>query len=158
MKHTIALAVALLAAWSLWSGYFVPLLISLGVVSVLVVVVLSRRMKLVDEEGVPLHILPRLLLYAPWLVWEVVKANLDVAKRVLHPGLPIHTMLIKVKAGQRSDLGRVIYANSITLTPGTVSVDIEGETITVHALSKEAADGVLTGAMDARVTKLEGQS
>ena len=158
MKHTIALAVALLAAWLLWSNYFVPLLISLGVVSVFIVVVLSRRMKLVDEEGAPVHLRPRLFLYAPWLVWEVVKANLDVAKRVLHPGLPIHPMLIKVKAGQRSDLGRVIYANSITLTPGTVSVDIEGETITVHALSKEAADGVLTGAMDARVTKLEGLS
>ena len=158
MKYTIALAVALLATWFLWSGYFVPLLISLGVLSVFVVVVLSRRMKLVDEEGVPFHYLPRLVLYAPWLVWEVVKANLDVAKRVLHPGLPIHPMLIKVKAGQRSDLGRVIYANSITLTPGTVSVQIEGETITVHALSKEAADGVLTGDIDARVTKLEGKS
>ncbi len=158
MKHTIALAVALLAAWLLWSNYFVPLLISLGVVSVFIVVVLSRRMKLVDEEGAPFHLLPRLFLYAPWLVWEVVKANLDVAKRILRPGLPIHPMLIKVKAGQKSDLGRVIYANSITLTPGTVSVDVEGETITVHALSKEAADGVLTGEMDARVTKLEGRS
>ena len=158
MKYTIALAVALLAAWFLWSGYFVPLLISLGVVSVFIVVVLSRRMNLVDEEGVPFRYLPRLVLYAPWLVWEVVKANLDVAKRVLQPSLPIHPMLIKVKAGQKSDLGRVIYANSITLTPGTVSVQIEGETITVHALSKEAADGVLTGDMDARVTRLEGMS
>jgi len=158
LKHTIALAAALLAAWFLWSNYFVPLLISLGVVSVFIVVVLSRRMKLVDEEGVPFHLLPRLFLYAPWLVWEVVKANLDVAKRVLRPDLPIHPMLIKVKAGQKSDLGRVIYANSITLTPGTVSVDVDGETITVHALSREAADGVLSGEMDARVTKLEGRS
>ncbi len=158
MKYTIALAAALLAAWFLWSGYFVPLLIALGVVSVFIVVVLSRRMNLVDEEGVPFRYLPRLVLYAPWLVWEVVKANLDVAKRVLQPSLPIHPMLIKVKAGQKSDLGRVIYANSITLTPGTVSVQIEGETITVHALSKEAADGVLTGDMDARVTRLEGMS
>ena len=121
-----------------------------------IVLALARQMGLVDREGVPLHLIPRLPLYALWLLWEVVKANFDVAKRVLHPRLPIHPMLIKVKSSQRSDLGHVIYANSITLTPGTVSVDVEQDTITVHALSKEAAAGVLTGAMDARVTKLEG--
>ncbi len=104
----------------------------------------------------PTHLLPRLLLYAPWLVWEVVKANIDVARRILTPSLPISPRMIKVKAGQQSDLGRVIYANSITLTPGTVSVDVEDDTILVHALTKEAADGVETGEMDRKVTRLEG--
>jgi multicomponent Na+:H+ antiporter subunit E len=80
----------------------------------------------------------------------------DVARRILDPKLPISPRLIKVKATQKRDLGRVIYANSITLTPGTVSVKMDGDEITVHALTREAAEGVETGAMDAKVTRLEG--
>ncbi len=168
MKHTVSLALALLIAWILWSGLTVyvkdgriganPLLVICCVLSIAFVLFILHRMQVVDDEGVPTHLLPRLLLYAPWLVWEVVKANLDVVRRILTPSLPISPRMIKVKAGQRSDLGRVIYANSITLTPGTVSVDVEDDTILVHALTKEAADGVETGEMDRRVTRLEGDA
>ena len=168
MKHTVSLALALLIAWILWSGLTVyvdsdgiganTLLVIWCVLSITLVLVILHRMKVVDEEGAPTHLFPRLFLYAPWLVWEVVKANIDVARRILTPSLPISPRMIKVKAGQRSDLGRVIYANSITLTPGTVSVDVEDSTILVHALTKEAADGVETGEMDRKVTRLEGGS
>ena len=90
------------------------------------------------------------------LLWAIVKANIDVAWRILRPTMPISPRLIEVSAGQSSDLGRVIYANSITLTPGTVSVEMDGGKILVHALTKEAADDVESGDMDRRVTKLEG--
>ena len=85
-------------------------------------------------------------------------ANIDVSRRILDPKLPIRPNFIRVKASQQGDLGRVIYANSITLTPGTVSVDMEADEITVHALSYEGAAEDMSGEMDRRVSALEGKS
>ena len=154
MKDSLILSLTLFAIWLLWSGHFTILLVSFGVLSCLFVVLISLRMGNVDEEAQLLLLLPRLALYLPWLFKEIALANIDVARRVLSPRLPISPRLIKVRASQRGELARVIYANSITLTPGTVSVDMEGDEITVHALSKEAADGVLSGEMDRKVTRL----
>ena len=156
MKHAIGLVVLLAAVWLLWSGHYGLLLLGLGAVSLALVLWLSLRMRIVDEEGAPIHLPLRLLLYLPWLVVEIVKANVDVALRIVRPGLPISPRLIRVRAGQHTDVGRVIYANSITLTPGTVTIDTEGDDITVHALTREAAEGVLSGAMDRRVRRIEG--
>ena len=154
MKHSLILGFTLYAIWLLWSGHYTPLLLSFGAASCLLVVVISWRMRNLDEEGQLLLLVPRLLLYLPWLFKEIMLANFDVARRILSPSLPISPRLIKVRAGQRLELARVVYANSITLTPGTVSVDMEGDEITVHALSKEAADGVLSGEMDRMVCRL----
>jgi multicomponent Na+:H+ antiporter subunit E len=157
LKHLATLSLALFAVWLLWSGYFQnAFLVVLGAISCIVVVLLALRMKLVDAEGVPIEIAWRLLRYAPWLVWQVFLANLHVARRILDPGLPIHPSVIRVKPGQKRDLGRVIYANSITLTPGTVSIDIDENEITVHALTRETASDLESGEMDRRVTRLEG--
>ena len=157
MRHTVTLSIALFATWLLWSGYWdVPLLVILGAVSCVLVVLYSLRLGLVDREGVPIQLAFRLLLYGPWLVWEVAKANWDVARRILDPRLPIRPRVIRVKASQREDLGKVIYANSITLTPGTVSLSLEDDEIVVHALTQEAAAGVETGDMDRKVCWLEG--
>jgi multicomponent Na+:H+ antiporter subunit E len=157
LKHLATLSLALLAVWLLWSGYFQnAFLVVLGAISCIVVVLLALRMKLVDAEGVPIEIAWRLLRYAPWLVWQVFLANLHVARRILDPELPIHPSVIRVKPGQKRDLGRVIYANSITLTPGTVSIDIDENEITVHALTRETASDLESGEMDRRVTRLEG--
>jgi len=157
MKHFIGLAIVLMGAWVLWSWHFTPLLLSFGVVSCIIVLLIARSMGVVDREGAPVDLPPGLLIYLPWLFWEIAKANVDVARIVLHPRLPISPQLIQVRAGQDDDVGRVIYANSITLTPGTVTIDTEGELITVHALTKEAADGVLSGDMDRRVPRLGGR-
>lgn len=158
LKYTISLGLVLFGVWLLWSGHFTPLLLSFGVISCVAVVAIARKMKIVDRESAPVEVTLRALLYLPWLVWEIVKANVDVARRILDPRLPISPRIIKVKAGQRHDIARVIYANSITLTPGTVSIDVEGDEITVHALTEEAARGVESGEMDRRVTHLEGSS
>ena len=157
MRFTIGLALALAAVWLLWSGHYTPLLLGLGAASCAATLAISLRMNIVDQEGAPIGLPPRLLLYLPWLFLEIVKANLHVAARILHPRLPISPRIIRLRAGQSGDLGRVIYANSITLTPGTVSIETEGDTITVHALTAEAEEGVLTGEMDRRVTRLEGR-
>ncbi len=153
--RSLVLAVTLMVVWLLWSGHSEPLLVGFGMFSCLLVVLLSRRMGIVDEETVPVQLgLRPFVRYAPWLVSQIVVANVDVARRILSPKMPIEPALIRVKVTQQGDLGRVIYANSITLTPGTVSVDLEGDTITVHALTSEAAESLGNGQMDGRVTHL----
>lgn len=156
MAHVISLALVSFGFWLLLSGQYVELLFALGVLSVLLVVTIAVRMDVCDREGHPIHLSPKAILYWPWLAWEIVKANLDVACRVLDPRMPIHPSLIRVKASQRSELGKVIYANSITLTPGTVSIDIKRNEIEVHALTREAARGLRRGDMNRRVKDLEG--
>jgi multicomponent Na+:H+ antiporter subunit E len=156
VRYTLILGLVLFGVWLLWSGHFVPLLIGFGVASVVCVLLIVRRMGLLDEESVPAAITLRAALYVPWLAVQVVKSNLDVARRVLSPGLPIAPRMIRVPAEQRSDLGLAIFANSITLTPGTVSVELEDGRILVHALSAEAADDLLSGEMGRRVRGVEG--
>ncbi len=146
-----------MGVWLLNSGHYTLLMIGFGVGSCLFVVFLSLRMGIVDDEAVPVHLIPRAVVYAPWLVKEIFKANVDVARRVLAPGRPrISPRIIEAGTTQHSDLGRVIYANSITLTPGTISIRVRGPYITVHAIADEVAEGLLEGDMDRRVTKLEG--
>jgi multicomponent Na+:H+ antiporter subunit E len=148
---------ALGSIWLVWSGHYTGLLLFLGFVSVITVVVICNRMRILDREAVPIDILFRLPLYAPWLLWEVLKANLDVARRIVDPRLPISPLMIRVRADQHHDLGRVVYANSVTLTPGTVSVSIQGDEIVIHALTQSAADGLVDGEMGRRVTRLVGR-
>jgi len=158
VKHTVALFALLMAIWLLNSGHYTPLMIGFGVGSCLFVVWLARRMNIVDDEGEPVHLLRRLPVYLPWLAAEVIKSNLDVARRVLGYGRPdVSPRLFEAPTTQHSDLGRVIYANSITLTPGTVSIRVHGTKITVHAIAEEVADDLLEGEMDRRVTRLEGE-
>jgi len=123
---------------------------------VLFVAVLCRQMDVVDGESQPLDLTFTIPVYWLWLIKEVVVANVAVARCVWQGASSISPSIIKVKANQKTDLGIVIYANSITLTPGTVSIDLEGNEITVHALTKESAADLLTGEMDRRVCRVEG--
>lgn len=138
------------------SGIFEPLILILGVFSCGIVVVIAMRMDVIDHEAVPVHLTFKALLYWPWLLWEIFKANIDVTKRVL--GLaPISPTMVRIKATQKTDLGIVIFANSITLTPGTISIDVDEDGyILVHALSQDGTEGLEGGDMDRRVTELEG--
>ena len=159
MNRALVLGMTMFAIWLLWSGHYTSLMVSFGIVSCLLVVLLSRRMNIVDEEGVPLQLgLRPFFFYAPWLVLKIVLANIDVARRILNPKLPIQPTVVRVRASAKGDLGRVIYANSITLTPGTVSIDLERDQITVHALSYEEGEEDKSGEMDRRVSELEGSS
>lgn len=155
MLHALSLGLALFGTWLLLSGYFEALLIGLGVVSCLLVVWIAHRMDVVDHEGQPVHLGWRAFTYWIWLAGEIVKANLYVARRILDPKLPIEPTLVRVKTSQRSELGQVVYANSITLTPGTVSMRVGEGTILVHALTGELAEGLESGAMDRRVSAME---
>ena len=156
--HSLSLGAVLFAVWLLLSGHYTPFILILGVVSCITIVTVTLRMEVADREGHPIHLTWRALTYMPWLMIEIIKANFDVAKRVLSPSLPVTPTLLRVKASQTTDLGQVIYANSITLTPGTISVDVANNEILVHALSREGAESLLEGMMDKRVTRMSEDS
>jgi multicomponent Na+:H+ antiporter subunit E len=118
-------------------------------------VAIAWRMDVVDHEGHPIHITPRIFGYWLWLGREIVKWNIDVALHVLSPRLRISPTLVRLKASQQTELCQAIYANSITLTPGTVTIDLKDGSLLVHALSEEAAIDLLQGEMDARVVRVE---
>lgn len=142
--------------WLVLSGHFEPILLTLGGLSVIAVMAIAHRMDVVDREGHPLHLGWRAMTYWPWLGWEIVKANIDVARIIITPSLPISPVMIRVGASQKTELGHVIFANSITLTPGTVAVDLGDKSIGVHALSAASARELAAGEMDRRVTAMEG--
>ncbi|MBX6323080.1 MAG: Na+/H+ antiporter subunit E [Rhodospirillaceae bacterium] len=150
-SHTLTLA----ALWMLLSFDHEPLLLALGLASTLLVAALTARMGLSDAEGHPVHLLTGGLRYWPWLLLEIAKSNLAVARSIIDPRLRISPRIVTVPTSQRTDLGRVVYANSITLTPGTVSILVDRDTITVHALTVEGAEGLAAGDMDRRVTRME---
>jgi multicomponent Na+:H+ antiporter subunit E len=114
------------------------LLLGFGVGSCVLVVYLSHRMQVVDHEGVPFHVTGRFLTYLPWLMKEIFVANIEVARVILDPKLPISPRMVVFHGTQESDLGRFVYANSITLTPGTITTGVEGQEFQIHAL--RAAD------------------
>jgi len=162
----LSLVFFLFGLWMLWSGgyswpgaeHYHQLVLSLGIISCLFVLVLSIRMKIVDPEAMPIHISHKLLIYIPWLAIEIVKANLDVTRHILKPKLDLSPTLFEVEAAQKSELAQVIYANSITLTPGTVSIDVRDGKIVVHALTRDAMQGLIDSDMDRRAAFLDGRS
>lgn len=153
MRYAIAVAV-LFAFWVLLSGYFTPFLLGAGLACSVAVVLFARRMAVIDGEGHPLRLLA-LAAYWPWLLKEIVKSAWDVALVILHPRLPISPTWVRVRPSQGSIAGRVTYANSITLTPGTITVEAEGEEFLVHALTAAGAEALAQGEMDRRVARLE---
>ncbi len=153
--RALSLGLALFALWFALSGHTEPLLLGFGAASCTVVVFIAWRFGILDREAVPLHLGLRFFGYWAWLAGEIVKANLAVARVVLWPQA-VDPRLVRVKVTQRSDIGRVTHANSITLTPGTVSIEIEGDEILVHALTAKLAEPAGLDALDRRVSALEG--
>jgi multicomponent Na+:H+ antiporter subunit E len=131
------------------------MLISFGVGSSALVVYLAMRMDVVDHEGVPLQLGGRFWLYLPWLMKEIFVSNVAVAKIILHPKLPISPITVVFHGSQKTDIGRFIYANSITLTPGTITTGCDGQDFAIHALTSADVDGRAEDEMDRRVTRVE---
>lgn len=154
-QYVIGLVSVMSFVWVAWSGHFEPLLLGFGVVSIIITVWLSKRLHGIDSEGQPLQV--SLIFYFFWLIKEIILANVDVIKRILSPEMPISPTWVKVKAVQKTRFGRVLFANSITLTPGTVSVQIDDDTILVHGLSQDGASSLVGdegGDMGLKVTSL----
>jgi len=146
-----------MTSWLLWSGHFDSVfLVSIGVGSTLFCLYLTQRMQIVDEEGAPAHLgISPFTWYAPWLAKEIAESNVEMTKIILSPRIPMQRSMIMIQANQKTELGRVIMANSITLTPGTVSVFLRENEILVHAVSRSEAEEDMSGEMDRRVCLLE---
>ena len=158
MKRSLILFVTLMLVWLLLSGHYDPTLVTYGVLSCLGVVALMAHLQILDEEALPTHLGFRAFIYLPWLFKEIILSNLAVAKVILSPKLPIHPRILRVAASQKTHVGQVIYANSITLTPGTVTLDVRHGNFLVHALTTDSTEGLLSGEMDRRVTHLEANA
>lgn len=156
VKSIFGFVAVLAVFWIINSGYFKPLLLGLGVVSVVAVIALVRRMKNRDGESFPL-IMPAWKLpgYLLWMIGQIIVANIDVAKRVWLGPSSISPVIITTPSSQKTGVGKVLYANSITMTPGTVTLAVRDNALEIHALTRQAGEDLQKGEMDRRVTALE---
>ena len=154
MKSFI-LFLILLSLWLLMSGHYSILIITLGIISCAFCVYVAKRGKLIDDEGLPIFFIPRLSNYLIWLFKEILISNLNTAKVIINGKVEPETFT--VKASQVTDVAKVTYANSITLTPGTVTTKMQKDVFEVHALNSDFGNDVRTNEMDKKVTWLEGK-
>lgn len=146
MKYYISLGILLMALWLLLSTHFEPLMISFGVGSVLFTLIMAKRMKLVDRESMPVHMVTSLIKFWLKLAVKILVSNVDVTLRIL--GIkPINPQLIKIPLPKSDDLSIAMYANAITLTPGSASLHLEDGYLYVHTISKEGAEELIAGDM-----------
>ena len=156
MLRTVSLCLLLAFFWLLNSGYFTGLLLLLGAASIVLVCWLTRRMAVVDSEAPPVEILRRAPRYLGWLVVQIVQANITVARLIGRGDRAISPTLVTLPPPPDSDLARVIFANSITLVPGTVTIDLDDKQLTAHALTRESAAELKNGEMEDRLARVTG--
>ncbi len=147
----------LLVLWIILNGRLSVEVLVLGVlISGIICLFASKCMgySFKKERGV-LKCVPGFIRYCFLLLFEIIKANLDVMHLILSPRLEPEPQLIKVHIPLKTVLGRVVLANSITLTPGTITVDLEGDEYTIHCLDKELGEGIEDSSFVHRLTRLE---
>ena len=156
MIRYFSLAGLLFAFWLALSGHYTPMLVTAGAVCAVACVFAAIRMRAADPEGHPIELFRGAITYFPWLFLEITKSGWSVTKVILDPSLPISPTMTVVRASQKTPAGMATYANSITLTPGTITVGVDGDEFTVHALVRDGADDLEGGGMDRRVSQFEG--
>jgi multicomponent Na+:H+ antiporter subunit E len=154
----VSLAIVLFLFWLALSGHYTPFLMTAGAGSAILCTLVAARLRITDAEGHPMHLAWNALTYVPWLLWEIAKSGWAVTKVILHPRLPISPTMTKVLTSQKTTVGIATYANSITLTPGTITTGVKGNVLTVHALVRDGATDLEGGGMDARVSQFEGSA
>lgn len=157
VKSFMLTAVIMFVFWILLSGEFTFVLILSGIISSLLVSYWSHDLLIGDADirSGTLRTL-RFIRYLPWLLWQIVLSNFDLAYRTLHPRMPIDPVMISFKNELRTEIGMVTLANSITLTPGTVTIEVSRDEFIVHAIAGKPAEGLLSGEMLRKVKEIEG--
>ncbi len=150
--------IAMFIFWILLSGEFTFILITSGVVASLIVAYLSHdifigKADLKTETGRVF----KFTKYVPWLLWEIILANVEIAYLVLNPKPLVDPQLVRFKPDLKTDLGIVTLAHSITLTPGTVTVKANREEFVIHAIWQKSAEGIIDGEMQRKVKRIEGE-
>lgn len=153
--QTVSLTILLVIFWLLNSGHYTPLILSLGVISIILVVYIAKRMNVIDEESQPLHLTKSIPFYYMWLLKELVVSNMEVVSRIWRSKNSYTPAMATIKIKQGNDMARVIYANSISLTPGTITTDVGHDSITVHALDESSIVALNSGEMEARILRLD---
>lgn len=156
--RSVTLSLLLFVFWIALSGHYTVFLVSSGVVASVVIVLLKMRKQTLDEEAVPLEAVRGAIVYWPWLWLEILKSSWAVARLIVSPGLKISPTMTVVDSVQHTPVTLATYANSITLTPGTVTCNLRGHRLTVYALTREGALDVESGAMDQHVKVMEGRA
>lgn len=157
MTRIFSTFVILFIFWIVLSGIYTPFLLSIGLVCCFLIVLLAKKMDIIDQEGHPIDFIFHALRYWPWLLGQIIQSALSVAKIIIDPRLPISPTMIKVEASQKTEVGIVTFANSITLTPGTIAVEIDRNKISVHAITRENAFDLEQGVMNEKCTRFEGR-
>lgn len=140
VNRSIAITLLIFAlSWVLWSGMWLPLVLSVGVLSALLVLALAVRIEFFHPSNYTLHLLPRLPIFWLWLLKEIVKANLAVARIIINPRLPISPRIITLDAADLPPAAQAVLANAITLTPGTLTLDVNHGHLEVHCLTAASA-------------------
>lgn len=158
LARTVFLSLLLAATWLVWSGLYKPLLLALGAFSCAITIMLIRRMRFFDEETYPLHFSWRLVRFWLWLGKEIWSSSIEVARVVLHPKLPISPRTITIESPSQHNFDQVMLGNSITLTPGTLTLDVYNGQLKVHTLTDEGAKALLSGEMASKITTLRRSS
>jgi multicomponent Na+:H+ antiporter subunit E len=153
-SRPLIMAAVLMLAWVLWSGFLKPLLLALGAFSTLLVVYLAYRMRLFESAEFEWRFLLRLVRYWGWLAKEVLRSSLEVSRVVLSPKLPISPTVAEFDSRCKEETDQAILGNSITLTPGTLTLQIRDGHFVVHALTESGARDIVGGEMDRRVAAL----
>lgn len=155
--HMTKWTILLSAFWLLLSGYIQPLLLGFGAVSVIIVLFVLKRMDDIDQEKLETGTGLRLMRYLPWLTGQIISSSLQVTKLIWGSADKISPSLATIKADKIPPHRRALYANSITLTPGTLSVDLVDDEITVHALQESSIEELEQGAMERKITQIWGE-
>ena len=155
MQAKLVTFVIMLSFWVILSGMFDAFHLTLGVICCILVSLFSGKMLFTDlRVEVRIGQIFGMLVYGPWLLWEIVLSSLQVAYIVLHPQMldKMDPQIIRFKTKLKSNFARVTFAQSITLTPGTITVSLQNDEMTVYALTQSAADS-LPGEMEKRIAR-----
>ena len=156
--HRLLTFLGLLAIWLLFSGVFDTFHITLGLLSCAFVTHISHDLLFTVQSttlSARLRQTYRLAKYLLWLLYQIVLSNLHLLRLTLTPGGPkeVCPSIVRIRTPLKSDFEKFLLANSITLTPGTTTIRIEGDHLYIHAISKTTAEG-LTGEMDKRIAHI----
>lgn len=154
MKYTLGLAASLIAFWLVLSGHYTLLITSFGAASVALVVWLSRRMQIIDHEGPAAGFSLGLIRYWGWLLGRIMRSALRVSWLILGRPGQLQPAMRATPSTAQHDLNQVIYANSITLTPGTLAAEVDEHEILIHALEAASITSLDRGGMRQRVERL----